>query len=786
MLWWIAETTIVAGVLAVVAALATRFGRLGPASRHAIWLVVILKLVTPPLIRSPWAISLPTTPSSVALADDQESPPVALARLATPRVDPPGIERFEGTEPSPVLETHLDLSILLEALEPSRTLAMSAPVIPTDPPVPLVERPADPFVRPWWTPAAGLIALWLVLSVGMAAVQIARLLRFAHRLRSATMAPAWLEREAEAMADRLGVRTPKALAVDGLGVPLLWCLGRPRLLLPRHLVETLGVDRWRGVLAHELAHLRRGDPWFSRLALLAGWLWWWNPVYVLARRRLDAEAELACDAWVVWALPARGDRVAYAGTMLDICARLRGAEVPAPPLAPALGTSRSGRLLERRIQMILNENATRRLTPPGLLTPAILLLLGLPSWTAARTEDPPAKPTTSSSSSSSSSSTTTKDGKTITVESKVVDGQPSVIVIETDGKGEAKVLQRITDPVQVELKAIDGHSAVVVVTEDDEKDEEGRPTGETKQQRRVIIRRLNVDDAKGKEAIVDAKVALEKAAKAFAEARVKARGKSGDEAKAALDRARAEVREAEANLERVMIATKEAAERDGEKREESSRPLLNLLRKRARESAEKAEAKPHDHDKDAEHEHDKDAETKKGEHRIDIEIRDVDDLSKLFAPDSEAMKALESLGPALSKVLREKFGEGTEFDEKMKSLGGRIEAEVKEKLGPGSEFEQAMKELAKALEDSLGPGSEFEKRMNVFVEEFEARKQAKVQRESEVRERAEKDEAKAKGKAKAKAKPDSEEAERRIVEIQRRIDQLTKELEEVRKAGKRD
>ena len=122
---------------------------------------------------------------------------------------------------------------------------------------------------------------------------------------------------------------------------MLWCLGRPKLLLPTRLVKTLPLDRWRGILTHELAHLRRGDHWVSRLELAAGLIWWWNPLYWLTRARLDAEAELACDAWVVWALPK--DRLTYAEVLFDICSTLSPAKPRRPRWAsPARADSSSG------------------------------------------------------------------------------------------------------------------------------------------------------------------------------------------------------------------------------------------------------------------------------------------------------------------------------------------------------------------------------------------------------------------------------------------------------------
>ena len=56
MLWWVAQNAIIATVLAGIVASVCRLGRINPAVRHALWLVVLLKLLTPPLVLWPWAI----------------------------------------------------------------------------------------------------------------------------------------------------------------------------------------------------------------------------------------------------------------------------------------------------------------------------------------------------------------------------------------------------------------------------------------------------------------------------------------------------------------------------------------------------------------------------------------------------------------------------------------------------------------------------------------------------------------------------------------------------------
>jgi beta-lactamase regulating signal transducer with metallopeptidase domain len=375
MLWWVVETTLVAAVLAAVAALVPRLRPLGPAARHALWLVVLIKLVTPPLLSWPWPVAV-----GVLASLPHDRGPIASDGDATPDREPTaativivaGRDRADVAATETVVEGRdrvVDVAATgVDAPGPDRgTLG------PRRPPIAALARALG----------RGAIGVWLVGSAALVAGQVGRIVRFRRRLRKAVPAPAWVAEEAARLGARLGVRVPELLVVPGLGVPMLWCLGRPRLLLPPCLVGTLGVGRWRCVLAHELAHVRRGDPWVGRLALVAGWLWWWNPIYRLARRRLDAEAELACDAWVVWALP--GDRLVYAEALFEVSASLSPSlEFPTVRVpSPALGVTGAGRFLERRLTMILRDQVPCRLSLPALFGAGLLSLLSLPSWTVA-------------------------------------------------------------------------------------------------------------------------------------------------------------------------------------------------------------------------------------------------------------------------------------------------------------------------------------------------------------------------------------------------------------------
>jgi beta-lactamase regulating signal transducer with metallopeptidase domain len=379
-LWWFVETSLVVSALAALAVLASRVRWItpGPAARHALWLMVMVKLVTPPLLHWPWSV-----PSPVAISRQEPSRPCNEISPGGDRVLAEGQLAGSGDEGLRVaVPIGLTGSLAIENAPDVEGSAPGHPEVPGHDPGIDHERPT--FLRGLglWVASA-----WLVGSIVLGVGQARRVCRFRRLLLEATPAPAWLTEEAGRIGRRLAVRVPPILVVPGLGTPLLWCLGRPLLLVPGGLLKSLKSDRWRAIVAHELAHLRRGDHWVRRLELAAGLVWWWNPLYQLARRRLDFEAELACDAWAVWASP--DGRISYAESLIRICATLSSTESP----APALGVAGNGRSFERRLRMILHDRVDRRVSVPSLLVASLLACLALPSWTTAGPAQVDEKPT---------------------------------------------------------------------------------------------------------------------------------------------------------------------------------------------------------------------------------------------------------------------------------------------------------------------------------------------------------------------------------------------------------
>lgn len=333
---------VLATLLALLAAAATVVCR-RPALVHGLWLLVLLKLITPPLFYVPIPDSWAAQP--VTETATEATPPVA-------EEDPPAIVA-DGPMPS-------------EDLAPIAVPEIEQPAV--DVPSSIGPAEAAPVWASisWRAVAAGL---WLAGSGLWFLVVGLRIWRFHRLLRYAQPAPVELETLAESVAMRLGLEdAPRVWLVPGAVSPMLWTLGRqPRLLLPSQLLDHLDANQQATLLAHEMAHWRRGDHWVRFVELLVSGLYWWHPVAWWARAQLREAEERCCDAWVVWALP--GEARAYATALLTTVALFSEERMTLPVAASGIGYIRH---LRRRVTMIMQGN-----TPPGLSRTGLLTVLGL-------------------------------------------------------------------------------------------------------------------------------------------------------------------------------------------------------------------------------------------------------------------------------------------------------------------------------------------------------------------------------------------------------------------------
>ena len=253
-----------------------------------------------------------------------------------------------------------------------RDPAVAEPVVVTAPPAGARLAPEAAASLPW-----GQLALaggWLVIACALTVRQVRRARAARRRALAADPAPAWLEAEAATVARRLGLRRADrrvALRVSATdGAPYLVGLVRPILVLPLALAdrgETNGALR-RAALAHELAHVRRGDTFLRLVQAAAATLFFFWPVVRLVNRRLDLAREQACDAWAVAVGPLSAR--AYARLLVDAA---RTSAVPAAGLALA----RRGGHLRRRVDALCARPPGAGVGVTGAAAIAVFALAGL-------------------------------------------------------------------------------------------------------------------------------------------------------------------------------------------------------------------------------------------------------------------------------------------------------------------------------------------------------------------------------------------------------------------------
>ena len=178
------------------------------------------------------------------------------------------------------------------------------------------------------------------------------------RLVSESIEPTSILNEALAEAGReVGIRTLPVLRLTRENHSPAICGGlSPTLLLPQFLAESASASALRGILLHELVHLRRRDLWLNALQLLTQALWWWNPVVWLTNARIRALREFAVDQEVQH-LHGSGDPMAYPAALVEVARQC----LTRPQLALGfVGIFESGRSIERRVrQLIENPVPTR-------------------------------------------------------------------------------------------------------------------------------------------------------------------------------------------------------------------------------------------------------------------------------------------------------------------------------------------------------------------------------------------------------------------------------------------
>ena len=150
-------------------------------------------------------------------------------------------------------------------------------------------------VNPAQVLAGVLPWIWLLGMVGMLGYALFTTLRLRRRVSTAV-------RLEQGVKQSEYVKTPFVLG-----------LIHPTIYLPFHMESADAVH----VLAHERAHIRRGDPWWKALGFVLLAIYWFHPLMWVAYFFLCRDIEAACDETVIRGF-SREERQGYAEALLRL------------------------------------------------------------------------------------------------------------------------------------------------------------------------------------------------------------------------------------------------------------------------------------------------------------------------------------------------------------------------------------------------------------------------------------------------------------------------------------
>jgi len=283
-----------------------------PGLRHGLWIVVLLKLVTPPLFE------LPILPGWFVA-----NPAPMLHPKAIPLDSLPAVSSVPAG----------DLRPELQSLAASKAAGSD-----------------------WLSIAALVSGLGTLTVLTFATGQIWRLRR---ALRGGATNDERLSRIGGVMARRMGLPLVPTVCVVAANVsPLMWVRrSGPLIVMPRRLAAQLTDEQLGYVISHEIAHYLRQDHWTNVLSLMVAAACWWNPIAWWARRELRMAQEACCDALVI--SRAIASRRRYAETLLQTLEFIQAERPVLPALANGFGGKSS---TERRFEMIANPKVSHRLS----------------------------------------------------------------------------------------------------------------------------------------------------------------------------------------------------------------------------------------------------------------------------------------------------------------------------------------------------------------------------------------------------------------------------------------
>ena len=247
--------------------------------------------------------SVDVAPLPVSPFENHEVPEEHFTFTEAPAEMDPGPARLleydldeDVTQATPIAVTPL----------PATVAFADSPVVETAPVAP--HQAASVLANIGWGLSSSLIGLFAAMGGAMVALSGWGLIRlvsehaeFRQRLSQCRSITSGKSREIlDQLLQQAGVRRSVTLLMseDDLEPGACGWL-RWQIVLPARAAADLSTSELRALLAHELAHLVRGDQWWLLLGRLLVVCFGWQPLNRIALREWQRASEYLCDAWAV-------------------------------------------------------------------------------------------------------------------------------------------------------------------------------------------------------------------------------------------------------------------------------------------------------------------------------------------------------------------------------------------------------------------------------------------------------------------------------------------------------
>ena len=240
-----------------------------------------------------------------------------------------------------------------------------------------VSPPVDPVEHPWYgqwktrLSRISLIAPWIwLIGTPLTLLSVSCGFAGARHLRrhSRSLPEPWVAELANRLRLVLNLGQEVAIAIsEKVAAPILVGVIKPMILQPPALINGCTHEQMEMILLHELAHVKRWDPWVNLFLQLARCLLFFHPAVWMVSRWMRVDRESCCDDIVV---QLTGQPETYAQTLVHL------AMPDGYPLVSSLALARHP--LVHRIRRILQgQDHSLHFSPTLFITVTLLCLGGL-------------------------------------------------------------------------------------------------------------------------------------------------------------------------------------------------------------------------------------------------------------------------------------------------------------------------------------------------------------------------------------------------------------------------